>query len=442
MSRYPGLEVERIDLNDLNREIADRKFHRILSVADVLTNYALQLGMGRRMNTAVIDSTRPWLRRRLAQTKLGPLRPLLDLWVGMARRNRLLRSLTRSIANATVPTGFWRPILKKHRPDLVVTAGLGWSTAEYGSLKESRRLGIGTATVITGWDHTSNRGIPRFIPDHTLAWSQAQKSELIAGSDVPGECIETVGSAHFDRYAEEPEERQDRTNFFNEMGLDPNRKLITFACTFVAISSNAEIVEALAKAVDGDQLEMPSQLLIRLHPTHLKSGGEQREIVGKELMFYQQLEATLSHVHLQFPEVEDGTAFNVASDADTAFLSNLLGHTDVLVTLFSTMVLEASIKDLPVVTAAIAPSAHWRWDYTWDITKALNWPTHERILKSGATITAYTLEEMVEGVREALRYPARLHKERAAFSVQETFKVDGQSGRRIGMRLYELAERT
>ncbi len=59
-----------------------------------------------------------------------------------------------------------------------------------------------------------------------------------------------------------------RAEYFQLHGLDPKRKLISYASSFVTFSPNIQNIEALADLVSGNQLSEPSQLLVRLHPNH------------------------------------------------------------------------------------------------------------------------------------------------------------------------------
>ena len=52
--------------------------------------------------------------------------------------------------------------------------------------------------------------------------------------------------------------------------LDPQRKLLSYACSFVTFSPNIRNVETLARLVASDSLAEPCQLVIRLHPNHFQ----------------------------------------------------------------------------------------------------------------------------------------------------------------------------
>ena len=57
--------------------------------------------------------------------------------------------------------------------------------------------------------------------------------------------------------------------YFRRHNLDPNRKFLAYASSFVSWSPNLQNVEALASLVTQDVLAEPTQLLVRLHPIHM-----------------------------------------------------------------------------------------------------------------------------------------------------------------------------
>ena len=88
-----------------------------------------------------------------------------------------------------------------------------------------------------------------------------------------------------------------RAEYFRQHGLDPERKLISFACSFVSFSPNYQDIEALVKLVSDGSLSEPSQLLIRLHPNHFIPGS----LYEKEAWKIRELIAGNPLVHLVEP---------------------------------------------------------------------------------------------------------------------------------------------
>lgn len=269
-----------------------------------------------------------------------------------------------------------------------------------------------------------------------------QKNELVNGYDISAESIDVGGVAYFDHY-QKIEPRANRTKYLVNNGLDPSKKLITFGCTFVGVSSNVGIVKALAQAIAQDKFSHPSQLLIRLHPTHFKkprpSSIESDLQIVKEAEEYRHIAQSQPDIHISEPDFSTDAIANATSKNDMTNLSSLLRYSDVFVTLFSTMVLESAVNDTPIVSVAIDPPIEWRTGRTMSITDALDWPTHERIVNSNTSIVAMNYDEMIEGINTYLDDPKMHSCQRRDFAIQECTYVDGNSADRIAKYISNLA---
>ena len=62
----------------------------------------------------------------------------------------------------------------------------------------------------------------------------------------------------------------------------------------------------------------------------------------------------------------------------------MMAHSDVFLTVYSTMVVEASIHATPIVSVTIDSPTGWPGEYTLPLTKIGGWPTHSRFRQAGA----------------------------------------------------------
>ena len=152
-------------------------------------------------------------------------------------------------------------------------------------------------------------------------------------------------------------------------GLDPQRKLLSYACSFITFSPNYQNIEALADLVSGDELSEPSQLLIRLHPNHFMDEplfvGEREKV--------RELARRLPHVHLVEP-VPLGGSLGYYSGEDMPEKTSMMAHSDVFLTVYSTMVVEAAVHERPIVSVCFDAPGGWnqegrfRWLYPKSVT--------------------------------------------------------------------------
>jgi CDP-glycerol glycerophosphotransferase (TagB/SpsB family) len=146
------------------------------------------------------------------------------------------------------------------------------------------------------------------------------------------------------------------------------------------------------------------------------------------------------HVRIDSPVLGSHGIPNYTTPADARSLASLFAHTDVFVTLFSTMVLESCFNDVPVVAAAFDPPASELEDFL-PISEALDWPTHDRIIRSGAASVVRDPEALINAVRRYLEQPQLHSRERRDFAEQECTFVDGHCAERLADLIESLTRR-
>ncbi len=184
------------------------------------------------------------------------------------RRSKLARKLFLRFQNWALTPDIYGDYLDKYKPDLVVASTCGWRIDRY-MLREANRKRIKTAAVTVGWDNPSANGLPGAFVDSVIVWSKIHEWELNAGIDWPLEKIHIGGMPLYDNYLSR-KWTMSRPEYFKLHELDPDKKLLTFVATALSITPNLHIIEALAEILASGKLEIPSQLLVRLHPNHFR----------------------------------------------------------------------------------------------------------------------------------------------------------------------------
>lgn len=430
-SEFPTVRVERLRRDRLDEAFTAGSFIWLRSIAYVCMNHLRMTGMSKRMNLAVARDIRTLDERRWRATRsrVRYLIPLLRTAAMLLNTFRSARKFFEFLQTRLPLDHFHTDLFGKYSPSLVVASSPGWWPSEEAILREAKAREIPTLGVVPGWDHPCSRGLPGARPTRIAAWSEIHRTELVLGSDFDESAVGVSGPAHFDVYRD-PAAVSPRASYLERHKLDPGRRLITFGCSFVGLSPNLMIVEALAEAVASDAFGIPVQLLIRLHPSHLKPGvGKYRE-VRDEGAKLRELADRFTHVRIDAPLLGREGVANYTNPADAGSLASLFAHTDVFVTLFSTMVLESCFNDVPVVATAFDPPDSQLADFL-PITEALDWPTHDRIIRSGAASVVSDPRELIDAVRRYLDQPQLHSRERRQFAEQECTFLDGRCSERL-----------
>jgi hypothetical protein len=307
----------------------------------------------------------------------------------------------------------------------VISSTSGWRLDRY-LLREAAASGIPTAAMTIGWDNPSSYGVPGAPMSWINCWSDEQKRELIEGSDWRAEQVNIGGIPAYDGYFR----RQwvmPREEYFARHNLDPNRKLLAYACSFVSFSPSMQNLFPLADFTQNGALSHPSQLLIRLHPNHFLDNPlfvqERREI--------EQLAKDYDHVHVVEPEPLGGE-FGHYSGEDMPEKASMMTHADVFLTVYSTMVVEAAIHDRPIISVCI--DAENGWDrprkYSLPLSEIGNWPTHQRFRQADAGSVVGDPVNLKEAINRYLDDPVSEEQSRRRFVEHEVSFTDGRAAER------------
>ncbi|MGB7873826.1 MAG: CDP-glycerol glycerophosphotransferase family protein [Anaerolineales bacterium] len=426
----PGLTLEGLRLKQ-----AEAYAKKVRPRWQWLLAYLRRVGGSWRINTEAMDSHiwEVWAENSW-KFRLGIWIPAA-LWTLLLRSSSAARkSLVQMQTRFTPDPGLYADLFEKYQPDLVIASTAGWRLDRY-LLREAAQRGVPTLAAIVGWDNPSSYAIPGAPMDYATCWSDLQKEELVLGSDWDPERIHLGGIPSYDGYFRKIW-LMPRDEYFKLHGLDPKRKLISYACSFVHFAPNYPNVEALAKLVSSDELAEPSQLLVRLHPSHFQD---------KPVMFVEErekihaLETQYPHVHVVRP-VALGGSLGYYSGEDMDEKSSMMAHSDVFVTVYSTMVVETAVHDTPIVAAVIDTPGGWNKPkkFSLSLKEIGNWPTHQRFCEARAGRVAQNEIELHDILNAYLKDSSLDAAERRAFIEQEITYIDASAGKRTAEYILKI----
>lgn len=414
----PGLTVEGLRLNQ-----AKAYFQKESNSIQWWLDFFRRAGASKKMNLEAIDSFVHWVEYE-APPRRKALWPVTRLALNLLRRSRPARRLLAPLQARFTPD-FYEDLFQRYQPDLVISSTPGWRLDRY-ILRAAARRGVPTAAIVQGWDNPSSYALPGAKVDRITCWSEIQKQELMVGSDWPAERINIGGIPSYDGYFRR-EWVMPKDEYYQLHGLDPERKLLSYACSFITYSPNIQNIEALIRLMQSGRLSAPCQLLIRLHPNHFTSTklwAEEREQIRK-------LAREIPHVHMVEP-LPLGGDMGYYSGEDMPEKSSMMAHSDIFLTVYSTMVVETSVHGTPIISAVIDSPTGWSGRFTLPLTKIGGWPTHSRFRNSGAGQVADNEEDLCRAVNYYLENPDADRESQQAFIRQECTYTDGSAGRRTG----------
>lgn len=357
------------------------------------------------------------------------------------RYNRLLRKLLVKYEARFFAPLFHNHLYRAYSPDLVlVTALCGFQFDEFVA-REAKFNCVPVCSIILSWDNTTGLGLPGYYPDHVIAWTEIMKTELITLSDIPSKSIFVGGVAHFDHYYSS-EGLIPKKDFFDGLNLDLERATIFFATKSPKRFPWGPLLSSkILDAINSGCFVRPVQLLIRLHPLHFRKDDEGCLIFQEILDAYKELEKTNKNIVINWPTLdENGIAFDL-DQSEVDVVKSILTHSDVMVNMFSTMVIEAAIFNLPSINICIKdefrdPSGTSRRNLLMDYVQTHN----QRLISSGAAPTAWTYGELVNLINASLDDRSLGSKARSLVVEREAGIYRGTAGATIAQHICDLVQ--
>ena len=326
---------------------------------------------------------------------------------------------------------YYKNIFDKYQPVLVVggTPGIN-SRGDLPVFAEAQARGIKTLALIHSWDNIALRKGPMWSrPDTLGVWNEFQKQEALKVNFYKEEQVHLVGPPHFDIYWREAN-FVGRKAFFEKMGIDPVKKMVSIIATAKNLIESAYMVDIMLEAYRKNKFVLPIQILCRPLPrVDPKINDEEYR------RFYADPDVIIDRQIQHLPKL----GWN--PDRQQLFhFANLLKYSDCVVTVASTAIIEAAILDKPVVNVAF--STNQPELFKKHITDSVFKNHFKPVLDYKATYVAKDPEEMIAGVNAYLKDPALHREERDALKKVMIFKADGKATERIrrlilGMSGYE-----
>lgn len=340
----------------------------------------------------------------------------LNWWLGhFTWWRKFLRFVYRIIPS---PVQQYDALFETYKPDLVFATNL-LRFDEFRLLKAGYNKGIKTASMILSWDNLSSKLFMAFIPDQLIVYNERIKKEARAVHDVPNEITFVSGIPQYDYYfLLDRASLPSREVFLKEIGADPNKKIILYACS--SKPTSPEYVDIFTMLNEFLMKNQNVQILIRPYPKYPLTTAA-REIVKNNPQF-------VVDEHMTQTAGGEGE-WNVAEDHNRHAALSFL-HSDVVVSTFSTFQIEAAIFDKAIVN--INFDGMTNKPYYDSIRRMMDYTQYEGLIELPWMWIANTKDDLFTMMQDALARPAHYHDGRMRVVREQCFGLDGKAGERAG----------
>lgn len=305
-------------------------------------------------------------------------------------------------------------VFAEYKPDVVFSTDV-FDFTDSKMLTEASKRGIYTIGMVRSWDNPTTRGILLVHPKKIICWNEIIMDELVRINKFPTGDIFISGIPHHDRVITPPPTT--REAFLESMGLDAKKKTIMFAPGGASqYKCDGEILKMFKRLKDENRFMEPVQFLVRQQPHDnlLFNGFNPKEDPDFVI--------DVPGISLSGKKKESEIR---KSDDDS--LINSLRFSEVVITLVSSVILDATYYDRPGIIISFEPRKGLK-----DSTKKFVRYKHMKKLFGWGLLTISKNEdEFVNQVNCYLKDQSLSHDKRAELSRKYAYKLDGQSSQRV-----------
>lgn len=329
-------------------------------------------------------------------------------------RSGMFKSLIRTLfVHTHMPEGV-HVLFEKYRPDIVFTPSLIDHEFDVVFGVVAKQKNIHLVGMVRSWDNFNNHGILSIVPDYfifqnTFLIDAAKKFQGINTTKLRKDI---VGLPHYDEYFDPGQHIRSREEFFNEFGLDPEKRMVLLGGSDFYYSEDI-LPKAINDAIEEGLVTEDVQLIFRPHP----SSPFKLKDYGLE---------TLSHLVL------DDAFSGKTKFSDTEKFINLIYHADIIINICSTLSIDAAVFKKPAICINY-DDPNRQLSYYEKVGRLYDHFDHyEELVATGGVALPESPEELFEAINIYLKSP-QTHKEgRDAIVERFVAPFDGKAGERLG----------
>lgn len=361
--------------------------------------------------------------------------------------SRLFHSFIRLLFLFRSPSPFARELFLKEKPDLLFSTDVQ-TELDFDAIAAAHKTGVKIVGMVRSWDNPTSRGglIP-YIPKMLLVWSPYLRRISVRFQDVPAERMTMVGIPHYDWYTRKdiimsrgeflrhfgidpvrdlmPQASADATGRLVSNGVDPSKKIILFAGEGAFHAPHeVEVLGIISEALKAGKIENSGKVAVvfRPHPAFKVD----RESVKK-------LDNIIFDEDVSGYTGKDPSSWEMGK-AEIAHLVNSLYHADLIVTIASTMAIDAIAFDKPVICVAFDGKSEEPQEKS--VRRYYSDYTHYvELAKTRGFKIAFDSEKLVQYINEYLQNSSLDREGREKIKEDFIWKLDGLSAERIANAL-------
>lgn len=328
----------------------------------------------------------------------------------------LIRPIIPTLYSLLMPKHRYADLFIQYHPNLLITTDV-FNPMDVVLSHEAKYRGIKVVGMVRSWDNLTAKGGFRVIPDTLIVNNEIIKSEAVNLHGIPASKIKVVGVPHYDKHLDAPP--MSRAAFYRKFNLQPEEKIILYAPIgnrfFTKNTFDGEMVTLIREILPvgfrlfvrcppGDLVDLPPAILqdsrVIVHVPGTRFAGAGERVMDTELS----------------PEDDD-------------LLAATLYYSELLISGFTTLVVDAARFDKPVILVGF--DARTPLPKNESVRRHLEFDHFQPILASRGVRVAANEKELADLLQMYLADPTIDRRERRAMVMAQAYKLDGQSSKRL-----------
>jgi hypothetical protein len=284
-------------------------------------------------------------------------------------------------------------------------------------LLHARRVKI--FTHILSFDNLTSRGyLPIKFFDQFLVWNTKMAHELQAIYGIPENKITITGTPQFDFHTH-PKYIRSLEWTHTQLDLAPAPYILYCANHYALTPDEPQLVEQIILALISDPTLGSYQIVLRLHPM------DDYDRWSKLLTDFPAVRVSYPWPHHD----KDNLYWGEPTEEALVLFSNTLRYSEFVLNIASTISIDASILDKPVVCVGFSSDASNAYN---SLYHNFHYSDHYApIMKTGATPLSINLQELVDLCLKSIQNPNELSEKRRQIVELLCGITDGRSAERI-----------
>ena len=312
-------------------------------------------------------------------------------------------------------------VLEKYQPDLVLAPDIVFPMDRI-FIRAAKRAGYKVVGLTRSWDNLTSKGVIQVLPDKLVLHTERMKKQAVKLVGMPEKDIYVSGPPDFDDYFKP--RKKTREEFLRSLSIDPANRVVLLSPFYDDYNGSASIIiNEVLKAYDQGRFPKDVHFLVRYRPAspEIKEG------------LYKSPAVTFTKPCSRFFKVKYKVQMPTKdwefTAGDVELLVNSISYSDVLVTTFSTIGIDAAACDKPII--GIRYDAEPNTSKIHSILAIADAHDHYRELeRSGGIKLVYSTDELIDAINLLLKNPAEGREGRLEMKRQQIQFFDGQNGRR------------